>query len=119
MKNLSVLFVAALSVTALGCKKSNSGAIDKLTAFKETACACKDAACAKKAAEDMNAWAQEFAKSKDGDNAMSPDDEKKIGEISEAMMKCISKATETSGAGGDTPPPPPEKAPDEGSAAPK
>lgn len=105
MKNLSIAFLAALSLmSAAGCKKKGGAgdAIAKMTDFKDQMCKCADKACADKVTEQMTKWGQDMAK-EGGDKAaaISEDDTKKMAAVTEEMTKCMTKAMTA----GMTPPP--------------
>ena len=76
---ISVLVLTTLF--ALGC---SSDANKKLDEIADRACACKEAECAKKVSEDLQAWAKN-AEGKRGDNEAA---QKSMGKI----MGCITKA---------------------------
>jgi hypothetical protein len=105
MKNLSIAFLAALSLMSFaGCKKKGgaSDAIAKMSDFKDQMCKCADKACADKVTESMTKWGQDMAK-EGGDKAaaVSEEDTKKMAAITEEMTKCMTKAMTA----GMTPPP--------------
>jgi hypothetical protein len=105
MKNLSIAFLAAISLMSVaGCKKKSGAgdAIAKMTDFKDRMCKCADKACADKITEDMTKWGQDMAK-EGGDKAgaISEDDTKKMAAVTEEMTKCMTKAMTA----GMTPPP--------------
>jgi hypothetical protein len=118
MKNLSIAFIAALSLLSFAaCKKSGGGGSGggdytaKLTDFKNRMCECKDAACASKVTEDMTKWSQEWAKNSGGQAAkMSEADAKKTAEITTEMGNCSAKI-QAAAAPPATPPADPAAAP--------
>jgi hypothetical protein len=74
-------------------KGSFEDALAKMTEFKDRICACADKPCAQKVTDDMTAWSQEMAKNA-GDmkpDDVSPDDAKKMAEISKRMGDCSMK----------------------------
>jgi hypothetical protein len=105
MKNLSIAFLAALSLMSVaGCKKKGGAGdtIAKMTDFRDQMCKCADKACADKVTEQMTKWGQDMAK-EGGDKAaaVSEDDTKKMAAVTEEMTKCMTKAMTA----GMTPPP--------------
>jgi hypothetical protein len=105
MKNLTIAFLAAISIMSFaGCKKKGGGAdmMGKMTEFKDAMCKCADKACADKVQADMAKWSADMAKEA-GDKPVTPSEEdmKKMAPISEEMGKCMSKAMMA----GMTPPP--------------
>ncbi|HEY0193596.1 MAG TPA: hypothetical protein VGC42_20910 [Kofleriaceae bacterium] len=116
MKNLSIAFLAAMSLVSFaGCKKHGGAGetISKMTDFKDKMCKCADKACADKVTEEMTKWGQEQAKNAgaDKDAKVSEEDTKKIAAVTEEMTKCMTKAM-MAGAGA------PPATPPAGSAAP-
>jgi hypothetical protein len=95
MKNLTIAFLAAISLMSVaGCKKKGgSDAIAKMTEFKDQMCKCADKACAEKVTEAMTKWGQEMAKEGGDKEAakMSEEDMKKSAAVSEEMGKCMTK----------------------------
>ena len=79
VKTVSKLLVAAslCFVSVTGC----SDASKEIEKFADRACACKDAACAEKVAEDFGAWAK---KNKDASG-----DADKAAKSAEKMAKCM------------------------------
>lgn len=116
MKNLTIAFVATLSLLSLaGCKKKGSdsaaAAMGKMVEFKDKMCGCadkKDKDCATKITEDMAKWASDSAKTMDKNAKPSEADMKKMTEVGKQLGECTTKAMM---AGMDM-------APDTGSAAP-
>jgi hypothetical protein len=104
MKNLTIAFLAAVSLMSFaGCKKKAGGdMMGKMTEFKDAMCKCADKACAEKVTADMTKWSTDMAKEA-GDKPVVPSEEdmKKMAPISEEMGKCMSKAMMA----GMTPPP--------------
>lgn len=108
MKNLSIAFLAALSLVSFaGCKKKGGASdnIAKMSDFKDQMCKCTDKACADKVTEAMTKWGQDMAK-EGGDKpaAVSEEDTKKMATVTEELTKCMTKAMTA----GMTPPPAPE-----------
>ena len=104
MKNLSIAFLAAVSLMSFaGCKKKAGGDyMAKMTEFKDAMCKCADKACADKVTGDMTKWTADMAK-EGGDKmaAVSEEDAKKMAPINEEFAKCAGKAMMA----GMTPPP--------------
>jgi hypothetical protein len=105
MKNLTIAFLAAISIMSFaGCKKKGGGAdmMGKMTEFKDAMCKCADKACADKVTADMTKWSADMAKEA-GDKPVVPSEEdmKKMQPVSEEMTKCMTKAMMA----GMTPPP--------------
>jgi hypothetical protein len=117
MKNLSIAFLAAVSLMSFaGCKKKGgaSDAIAKMSDFKDQMCKCADKACADKVTEAMTKWGTEAAKeaSADKDAKISEEDTKKMASVTEEMTKCMTKAMmPPAAAGGDKPADPAAAAP--------
>ena len=104
MKNLSIAFLAAVSLMSFaGCKKKGGGgeAMAKMSEFKNQMCACTDKACTDKVAGDMQKWQADMAKEMGGKEPekMNDEDMKKSAEISKAYADCQAKFA--------APPPPP------------
>ena len=96
MKNLSIAFLAAVSLVSFaGCKKhgGTGDAIAKMTDFKDKMCKCADKACADKVTEEMTKWGQEAAKAgADKQEKISEEETKKMASVTEEMTKCMTKA---------------------------
>jgi hypothetical protein len=94
MKNLTIAFVAALTLMSFGCKKKDgaASAMAKMSDFKDDMCKCKDTACAQKVSEAMTKWSQDMAKDNKEPPKMSEEDQKKAAAIGEEMGKCMQKA---------------------------
>ena len=107
MKNFTIVLVAALSLTTLGCKKKGGAgdAMAKMSEFKDKMCACKDKKCADDVQDQMNKWSAENAKNAGDKKAEAPDEKtmKEMQEVGTKYGECMAKAM----GGGDTPPPPP------------
>jgi hypothetical protein len=96
MKNLSIAFLAAVSLMSFaGCKKKGGGAdmMAKMTEFKDAMCKCADKACADKVTADMTKWQADMAKEA-GDKPVVPNEEdmKKMAPVTEELGKCMAKA---------------------------
>jgi hypothetical protein len=96
MKNLSIAFLAAVSLMSFaGCKKKGGGGdmVAKMTEFKDAMCKCADKACADKVSADMATWSANMAKEA-GDKPVVPSEEdaKKMAPVSEEFGKCMAKA---------------------------
>jgi hypothetical protein len=101
MKNIMILFVAAMAFGTVGCKKKGGAgeAIAKMDEFATKMCGCKDAKCAQGVTDEMTKWgAEEAKKGSKEDMKMSEDDQKKMSAATEKMTKCMTTAM---GAGGD------------------
>ncbi len=94
MKFSMTVLVAVLAFAA--CKKDKGdAALDKMSSFKDQACACKDKACIDKVQGDMIKWASE---QKDMENMKPTEAQKKRGkEITDAMEACTTKIEEAEG----------------------
>lgn len=100
MKNLSIAFVAALSLLSVaGCKKKADGgaaeAMGKMVEFKDKMCGCadkKDKDCAQKVTDDMTKWAQDSAKTMDKNAKPTEADMKKMEEVGKQLGECTTKA---------------------------
>ena len=99
MKNLSIAFLAAVSlVTFAGCKKKAGGDfMAKAGEFRDKMCKCTDKGCADGVDADMMKWQGENKEAP----KMSDEDMKKGAEIKKAYDDCKAKAV---------PPPPPTPA---------
>jgi hypothetical protein len=96
MKNLSIVFVAALSLMSVaGCKKKGgSDAMAKSKEFADRVCACadkKDGECFKKVQEEMQKWAADNA-DKMKDYKPTEEEQKQATEIAQKMSTCMQKA---------------------------
>jgi hypothetical protein len=95
MTKLAIVFGAAISLSAFGCKKGRGAdeAIAKMTQFKDAMCKCAegDAACAKKVQDDMMKATEEKGKG-DKDAKPDPEVEKKLAAIAEELGKCTTRA---------------------------
>ena len=100
MKNLTIAFLAAASLfTVSACKKKGGGgageAMEKMGAFAEDMCKCKDKACADKVQEGMTKWSTDMA-AKGGDKKADekPDEAtmKKMTEVGQKYAECMTKA---------------------------
>jgi hypothetical protein len=96
MKNLSIVFVAALSLMSVaGCKKKGgSDAMAKSKEFADRVCACadkKDGECFKKVQEEMGKWAADNA-DKMKDYKPTEEEQKQATEIAQKMSTCMQKA---------------------------
>ena len=100
MKNLSLAFVAAVSLLSFaGCKKKAddgaAAAMGKMVEFKDKMCGCadkKDKDCAQKVTDDMTKWAQDSAKTMDKNAKPSEADMKKMEEVGKQLGECTTKA---------------------------
>ena len=95
MKNLSIAFLAAVSLMSFaGCKKKGGGgdSVAKMTEFKDAMCKCADKACADKVSADMTKWGQENMP-KEGAEVpkMSEEDMKKSAAVTKEMGECMTK----------------------------
>lgn len=107
MKNLTIAFLAAVSLMSFaGCKKKGGDMLGKMTDFKDQMCKCTDKACADKVAADM-------AKMGEGEKAgeakaPDPEEAKKYAPVMKEYTDCMVKAMGMGGmatppAGGDKP----------------
>lgn len=100
MKNLSIAFVATLSLLSFaGCKKKadsgGGGAMAKMVEFKDKMCGCadkKDKDCAQKVTEEMTKWAQDSAKNNPAAATPNAADAKKMEEVGKQLGECTTKA---------------------------
>ena len=109
MKNLSIAFLAAVSLVSFaGCKKKGGGGdyVAKMSEFRDQMCKCTDKACADKVSDSMSKMSKE---SGDKAAAISDDDAKKLEPINQEFAKCMTKAMMP--AGGDKPADPAAAAP--------
>ena len=98
MNKIMIAILAALSLASFGCKKKGGAgeAMAKMEEFKNKMCACKehDSKCAQGVTDEMTKWSQEMAKNA-GDKKpddVSPEDAKKMADITKAMGECSMKA---------------------------
>jgi hypothetical protein len=96
MNKLVFGFVAALSLTTIGCKKKNNAAneaLAKMEGFQKSMCDCKDKACADKVNEDMAKWGAEMAKTAGAskDDKPDPDLAKKSADVMTKYTECMTK----------------------------
>jgi hypothetical protein len=104
MKNLSIAFLAAVSLMSFaGCKKKPGGgdSLAKMTEFKDQMCKCADKACADKVNADYMKWGEEMKKEMGEAKEppkMSEEETKKQTEVAMAYSTCMAKQM--------TPPPP-------------
>src|SRR5262245_51297811 len=63
--------------------------IDRMEAFADQFCGCRDPACAQRIADDLTKWAQEIAKDQP---KFDDSDQKRMMEISQRMGECMQKA---------------------------
>ncbi len=99
MKNLSIAFLAAVSLVSFaGCKGKKGGdMMAKMTEYKDQMCKCTDKACADKVVAEM-AKAQEA----EGKEAKAPDPEeaKKYAPVMKEYTDCMMKAMGAGSMGG-------------------
>jgi len=89
MKNLSIAFLAAVSLmTFAGCKKKGGDTLAKMTEFKDRMCKCADKACADAVVADMNKWQAEMPKEEGKESAKPNEEETKV---SKAYAECMTK----------------------------
>ncbi|HEX2685350.1 MAG TPA: hypothetical protein VHN14_01965 [Kofleriaceae bacterium] len=115
MKNLTIAFLAAVSLMSFaGCKKKGGGdMVGKYTELKDQMCKCTDKACADKVVADMAKMAEASAKEA---KAPDPEEAKKYEPIMKQYTECMTKAL---GGGNMMAPPPGDKpAGDKPAAAP-
>src|SRR5258705_12614010 len=96
MNKLTFAFVAAVSLSAFGCKKGGGGddAVKKMADFKDAMCKCGegDTACAQKVLDDQKKYGEEMAKTADKDAKPDPDLAKKMEPLKADHTKCAAKA---------------------------
>lgn len=112
--------VLAVAVAMIGCKDTASAptagkAMEKLSAFKDRMCACKDTACAKQVSAEMAAWGKSQATDKPA--ALTATEQTKASELGVQLGECMMRATAgtagssapvaAGGSGGSAAPPPP------------
>lgn len=93
MKNLSIAFLAAMSLASFGCKKKGAdggGYTAAMDDFATKMCACKDKACADGVSTDMAKWSTEYA-SKPGAAKVSADDGAKVAAAGQKLADCMTK----------------------------
>ncbi len=72
-------------------------AMAKMDEFKVAMCACADAACAQRVADDMTRWSQEMARDQRPQPKMSEEDVKRAAAIGEEMGQCMQRAMTQAG----------------------
>jgi hypothetical protein len=73
--------------------RSNFGeALDKMQAFTDRMCQCKDAKCANEVSDAITKWAEEMSKQFKEPPKMSEADQKRASDIGERMGKCMQEA---------------------------
>jgi len=82
-------------VTASLTTMTAAAALDKMAELRDMMCACHDSACAEHVADVMTKWSQEMAKEWKDPPKMTEDDQKRAGDIGEAMGKCMQAAMST------------------------
>ena len=108
MKNLSICFVAALSLASFGCKKKGgmAEAKAKMNEFADKMCACKDTKCAQGVSDEMTKWSTEMSKTASKDEKPSEADMKDMEATTKKLTDCMQKAMGAgdmgSAAGSDT-----------------
>ena len=70
----------------------NAVAMAKMEQFAGQMCACKDADCAKRVADDMTKWAQQMAQETKEPVKMTEDEMKRATEIGTRMGECMQTA---------------------------
>ena len=96
MKNISICFVAALSLASFGCKKKGgmAEAKAKMNEFADKMCACKDTSAPQGISDEMTKWSTEMSKTASKDEKPSEADMKDDGRPrhQEARPSCMQKA---------------------------
>lgn len=102
MKNLSICFVAALSLASFGCKKKGgmAEAKAKMNEFADKMCACKDTKCAQGVSDDMTKWSTEMSKTASKDEKPSDADMKDMEATTKKLTDCMQKAMGAGDMGG-------------------
>lgn len=67
-------------------------ALAKLTEFKDSMCACKDAACPQRVTDEMTKWSQEAAESREEPPRLTQEQTSQAAAIGEEMGKCMQVA---------------------------
>ena len=78
MKKIGIAFLAAAALAGVGCSKGGD-MTKKMTEFKDKMCGCadkKDADCAKKVTDEMQAWAKDNADKVDKSTKPTEEQEK-------------------------------------------
>ena len=94
MKNLSICFVAALSLASFGCKKKGgmAEAKAKMNEFADKMCGCKDTKCAQGVSDEMTKWSTEMSKTASKDEKPSEADMKDMEATTKKLTDCMQKA---------------------------
>lgn len=77
---------AAAPKRVAGASEDVGQAIEKLEALADTACACEDVPCRKKAFEDLEAWAKQYE-----DMRGTPADTKRVEELGTKLGECAGR----------------------------
>lgn len=88
MKRIHQLLLAAIASTTLGCDSAGADYVKKMEEFAEKSCACKDAACATKLAQEQADWLSKNAQTA---SKLSAKDAEKIGAATTKMSECVTK----------------------------
>jgi len=72
-------------------------AIDKMSAFTDEMCQCKDTACAQRVSDEMMQWSQEQARGEDRDLRPTEEDARRMADITKRMTDCMTKAMSAGG----------------------
>jgi hypothetical protein len=117
MKKLSIAFLVAMAVAAVGCKDKSDGVdtLAKMSEFKDRICACKDKPCTDRITAEMTKWTQQTGRTGELQN-LSNEDLRRSTAIGGEITRCVTKIAESAAAGAGSSPPP-ASAPAEGSAA--
>ena len=98
MKNLSIAFLAAVSLVSFaGCKGKKGDMMAKMTEYKEQMCKCTDKACADKVVAEMAKGME--AEGKEG-KTPDPEEQKKYEPIMKQYAECMAKANGMGAMGG-------------------
>jgi hypothetical protein len=89
MHKLTLSFVAAVSLAAIGCKKNND-ALAKMQSFQKAMCDCKDRSCAEKVNVDLATWRLDMAKTSKNDKP-DPDLASKSADVMLKYADCATK----------------------------
>jgi hypothetical protein len=88
MKHAHLVLAAATALFASACDSGGGEYVKKMEEFAEQACACKDAACATKVAQDQADW---LGKNTALASKLDAKDAEKIGAATQKMADCTVK----------------------------
>jgi len=93
MRKLTIMCLAAMSMTSFGCKKKGGSDVTaKMEGFQKAMCECKDKVCADKVNADMTTWGTAMAKGATGkEEKPDPEMAKKSADVMTKYTECMTK----------------------------